>query len=440
VTDLLAQGVTRPSQVGFKNLAHIHTARYAEGVKYDLDGRSVFEVGHVLFRQNTSDDALVSVTAGHLVANAQLALHRDVDFDQLDHARRQLVALGEFLFLLIDDLLQHINLTRGHFFDLVDLLIHSRILVGVLDTLQVAGRDALNRISIKHIALVQEAFVGALVVQVGLHFLAAKNVLQALEALVGKNADFVGKIFLQLADLRAFDELGTLVLFLSLAGENLHVDNDALDARRAVEGSVAYVAGFFAEDGTQQLLFGRELGFTLGRNLTYQDVALLDAGADADHACFVQIAQHRLADVGNVARDFFRTKLRIASFDLILLDVQRSVVVVLHHLLGDENRVFEVVAAPGHEGHQHVASERQLAVVRARTVSDDLALQYALPLLHDGLLVDASVLVRTLELGELVDGAAHFTRKRRVMVFAFDAHDDAVGVHRIDDPVAPGQN
>src|SRR3984957_8005150 len=246
--NLLAQGKSRPAQMRFENLAHIHTAGYAKRIQNDLDRRSVFEVRHVLFRQNARDHALVSVTSRHLVANAQLALHGDVDLDQLDHARWQLVALGELFFLLVDDLLQHVDLARGHFLDLVDLLIHSRILVCIFNTLQVASGDALDRIAIKNVPLVQQALVGALVVQVGLHFLAAENVLQTLEPLVRKNADFVGKVFLQLADLRAFDELGALVLFLALTGEDFYIDDNALNPRRAVERSIAHVAGLFAED------------------------------------------------------------------------------------------------------------------------------------------------------------------------------------------------
>ena len=82
--------------MGFENLAHVHTGRHAERVEDDFDRLSVFEVRHVLFRQNARDHALVAVTAGHLVADTQLALHGDVDLDQLDHARRQFVALGEF--------------------------------------------------------------------------------------------------------------------------------------------------------------------------------------------------------------------------------------------------------------------------------------------------------------------------------------------------------
>src|SRR5262249_39917449 len=149
---------------------------------------------------------------------------------------------------------------------------------------------------------------------------------------------------------------------------NLDVHDRAFDAGRAVERSVANVSGLFAEDGAQQLLFRRQRGFALRRYLPDQNVARLYHRADADDSALVQVAQERFADVGDVARHFFRTQLGVARFDFVLLDVNRSVVIVLHQLFADQDRVFEVVSSPWHEGHQHVAAERQLAAVGARTV------------------------------------------------------------------------
>ena len=85
-----------------------------------------------------------------------------------------------------------------------------------------------------------------------------------------------------------------------------------------------------------------------------------------------------LGDVRNVARDFLGPELGVARFDFELLDVDRGVVVFLDQLLADQDRVFEVVAAPGHEGHQHVAAERQLAQIGAGTVGQHVALCDAL--------------------------------------------------------------
>src|SRR6202521_1584633 len=288
--DLQTQFMTRPSEVGFKNLSHVHTAGHAERVQNDLDRRSILEVRHVLFRQDARDHALVPVPSGHLVADAQLALHGDVHLDQLDNARRQFIALGQLLFLFVDDLLEHIDLARGHLLDLVDLLVHPRILVGILDTLQVAGGDAFDLVAIEDVALRQKPLVGALVVQIGLHFLAPQQAFQTLQALIDQNSDLVRKVLFELRDLVAFNRLGALVLLLALAREYLHIHHDAFDSGWAVERSVAHVAGFFAKDRAQQLLFRRQLSLALRRNLADDDVALLDSGADADHTRFVQIS------------------------------------------------------------------------------------------------------------------------------------------------------
>ena len=82
----------------------------------------------------------------------------------------------------------------------------------------------------------------------------------------------------------------------------------------------------------------------------------------------------------------------------------------------------------------------ELALLRARTVGDDLTLHDAVARAHDRLLVDAGVLVRALELRELIDVRADLTRELRGVVLAFDAHDDALGVDRVHDAVALGQD
>src|SRR5690606_34595149 len=117
------------------------------------------------------------------------------------------------------------------------------------------------------------------------------------------------------------DRLRTVILLDALAGEDLHPDDDALDARRADERRVAHVAGLLTEDRAQQLLFRRQLGLTLRRHLADEDVAGLDRRADADDAALVEVLQVRLTDVRDVARDFFRPQLRVAGLDLELLDV-----------------------------------------------------------------------------------------------------------------------
>ena len=85
-----------------------------------------------------------------------------------------------------------------------------------------------------------------------------------------------------------------------------------------------------------------------------------------------------------------RPELGVAGDALELLDVHRGEVVVLDEPLGDEDRVLEVVSAPGHEGDQHVAAERELAALGGRAVRDHLPALHAVADLHDRLLVDGA--------------------------------------------------
>src|SRR6185369_6357501 len=187
-------------------------------------------------------------------------------------------------------------------------------------------------------------------------------------------------------------------------------------------------SGLFTEDGAKQLFFWRELGFTFRRYFADDDVALLHGCADSNHARFIQIAQHGFADVRDVTRDFLWSELGVARFEFKFLDVYGGVIVLFHQLLGDQDGVFEVVTAPWHEGHEHITAKCQFAEISAWTVGDDFALQDALAFPDNRLLVDTSVLVRALELGELINVATHLARQLRRMVLTFHAHDDAFGV------------
>ena len=79
--------------------------------------------------------------------------------------------------------------------------------------------------------------------------------------------------------------------------------------------------------------------------------------------------------------------------------------------------------------------ERQFAAIGARPVGQHLPLADAVAHADERLLVDAGVLVRTLEFDELVDVRAHFAREN-ARVVGLDAHDDALGVDLVDDSVA----
>ena len=119
-----------PPEVGLEDLADVHARRHAERVEHDLDRRAVRQVRHVLLGEDARDDALVAVAAGHLVADRQLALHRDVDLDQLDDARRQLVAAADLLLLLLEQLADDLDLPLGPLLEVAQVVLEPRV-VGV---------------------------------------------------------------------------------------------------------------------------------------------------------------------------------------------------------------------------------------------------------------------------------------------------------------------
>src|SRR5207245_10417552 len=91
--------------------------------------------------------------------------------------------------------------------------------------------------------------------------------------------------------------------------------------------------------------------------------------------------------------------------------------------------------APGRRAHEAVAPQGQLAALGARAVGEDLALFHAVAHANERLLADAGVLVRALELDELIDVRAHFAAEHAGVV-GFHAHDNALGVHLVHDAFA----
>ena len=57
------------AQVGFQNLADVHTGRYAQRVQHNLHRRAVRQERHILLRQNPGNNTFVTVTTSHFIAN-----------------------------------------------------------------------------------------------------------------------------------------------------------------------------------------------------------------------------------------------------------------------------------------------------------------------------------------------------------------------------------
>src|SRR5690606_24019554 len=109
-THLLAEVPGSPTEVSLENLADVHTARNTEGVEDNVNRRAVFEEGHIFCGHDPRDDTLVAVAAGHLVADLELALDRDVDLHLLVDARLQVVALMQLLDLVLEAQSDRLNL------------------------------------------------------------------------------------------------------------------------------------------------------------------------------------------------------------------------------------------------------------------------------------------------------------------------------------------
>ena len=193
---------------------------------------------------------------------------------------------------------------------------------------------------------------------------------------------------------------------------------------RHLHRGVAHLARLLTEDRAQQALLRGQLGLTLGRDLADEDVTGGDLGADADDPALVEVGEHLLGDVGDVAGDLLRPELGVAGVDLVLLDVDRGEDVLLHQALAEDDRVLVVVALPRHERDEQVGAQRHLAVVGAGSVGDRRADLEAVALGDQRTLVDARALVGAAELVQLVG------RVGAVVVHRLDQ----VGRDLLDDP------
>ena len=110
-----AQSLSGITQVDFQNLTDVHTGRHAQGVQNHIQGGTVGQEGHIFLRQDAGNNALVTVTTGHLIADGDLSLLGDVNADGLGNAGSQLIGilLGEDLDIHNNAALTVGNLQRG---------------------------------------------------------------------------------------------------------------------------------------------------------------------------------------------------------------------------------------------------------------------------------------------------------------------------------------
>ncbi len=356
---------------------------------------------HVFFLHDLGDDALVTVAAGHLVTDRELALRGDVNFHRLDDARfRAFTGLGAFHLLVVLHL-QIVELLFELPDDLADLVADRRRinLDAVIDHRQLA-QQCLRDLAVRR----DDDLAGLGVDHVERNLFAEQDVAQRFRQLIAQFVGLLLVIFLDLLGVAFFlAGSGFDRAFAVFFGRDFHVHDDAVGAGGNLERSVLHVRRLFTEDGAEQTFFRRELGFRLRRDLADEDVAGLHFRTDADDAVGREVFQRFIAEVRDVARDLFRPEFRVAGGHFKFINVDAREDVFLHDLLADEDGVLEVVTVPRHERDEHVAAERQFTVIGAGAVGDDLAFLDVIALVNENFLVDARRRIRPHEFADRID-------------------------------------
>ena len=108
-------------------------------------------------------------------------------------------------------------------------------------------------------------------------------------------------------DANGLAHAGVEIIFVVV--EFTNANDDAFFTVGNTQRGIANLAGLLTEDCTQQALFGGQLGFTLRGDLTDEDVASGDLGANTNDAAFVKISQRLFRNVRNIAGDLFSPSL-----------------------------------------------------------------------------------------------------------------------------------
>src|SRR6516165_2492761 len=418
--DAPAQPGCGPPEMGLKDLADVHAARHAERVQHDIDRDAVLEVRHVLARHDPRDYALVAVAARHLIAGLELAFDRYENLDHLHHAGRELVTALQLFDLTLE--------TSGEARDGILHLVFQGL--DILHLGVVADRDLFP---VRHGVLGEDGLGNF---DPRRHTsgpancdLAEHQLLQPSGKAALKDPAFVVAVLGKPFDLSALDCQRTFVLIDAAPGEDAHFDDCSGNSRRQPQRSVAHVRSLFAENRTQQLFLGRHRRLALGSDLPDEDIARLHLGADINDARLVEVLQCLFADIRNIAGDLLLTELGVARHDLELFDMDRGKYVVGDDPLGDQERILKVIPVPRHECAQHIPTEGKLAQSCRGAIRDDVARHHVLTDFDEWLLGDASVLVRALELQEIVNVDARGSARG---LFS-RADDDAGSVDLIDD-------
>ena len=139
------------------------------------------------------------------------------------------------------------------------------------------------------------------------------------------------------------------------------------------------------------------------RDLTNEDIAFFDFSSGDNDAVFVEIGFGVFPNVWNITRDFFGAEFCFTALEIVGFNVNRSVDIFLHHAFRHDDGVFVVITMPRHVGDKHVLTKGKFTIAHSRTISDDLSFFDFVANFNDWSLVNASALVRTVELLETIN-------------------------------------
>ncbi len=421
--DPLTQTFRRSTKMSFKDLTNVHPRRYTERVQNDIDGIAKLVVGHVFNRHNRRDNTLVTVTASHLVARLNTTLDCQVNLNNLEYARSQIVALLKLALLVVK----------------ASFVLFLAILEALLGFLQQLVQSFVFHAQLEPVGSRQFRQVGFFQLRTLFqarttdHFLTFQSGHQTLERRTFNNAVLVFQVLTVLVQLLFLDRKRTGIFLNTVTGEDLNVNDRTTGTGRHTLRRVLNVRRFFTKDGTQQLFFRGQLGFAFRRYLTNQNVAGAHFSADVDNAGLIQLGQCAFTHVRNICGDFFAAQLGITSHTGQFLNVDGGQTIFLNHFLGDENGVLKVVTVPGHERDAHVLAQSQLTQIHRRTIRQYIATGNHVTLTHDRTLVDTGVLVGAGVLGEVIDIHTCITG---FGFFVVDANHDTGRIHAFDHTTA----
>ena len=85
----------------FQHLSNVHTRRNAQRVEYDIQGSTVSQEWHVLWRKDSGYNTFVTMAACHFVSHRDFSLLSNINADDFIDSRCKLITVvsGEYLYV-----------------------------------------------------------------------------------------------------------------------------------------------------------------------------------------------------------------------------------------------------------------------------------------------------------------------------------------------------